>query len=239
MLPGGTFASDGLVEYSPKVTNINVHTVALDGISVVYTHRPETQKVEAKRIGEAGKVVEKETNRRAVNIKVGELDMKRSRLAFDDQMSSPPFNLFIADADLKLHHLVNHRSQGPAQLSLNGKFMDSGATNVTGTFLASGQGPEFNVNISIENTDITSLNPLLRAYGRFDVAQGRFTLYSQLGVKDRNLSGYVKPMFSHLEVYDYRKDKNKSLVSQAKQVLIGGAARIFKNRQTQKVALLR
>ena len=64
--------------------------------------------------------------------------------------------------------------------------MGSGATNVAGTFLASGQGPEFNLNIRIENTDMTSLNPLLRAYGRFDVAQGRFTLYSQLGVKDGN-----------------------------------------------------
>jgi hypothetical protein len=31
---------------------------------------------------------------------------------------------------------------------------------------------------------MTPLNPLLRAYGRFDVAQGRFTLYSQLGVKN-------------------------------------------------------
>ena len=83
---------------------------------------------------------------------------------------------------------------------------------------------------------MTSLNPLLRAYGRFDVAQGRFTLYSQLGVKNANINGYVKPMFSDLKVYDYQKDKNKGLIGQAKQMLIGTAAQIFKNRQTQKVA---
>ena len=45
-------------------------------------------------------------------------------------------------------NLVNHRAQGPARLTLNGKFMGSGDTNVTGTFLASGAGPEFNTNIS-------------------------------------------------------------------------------------------
>jgi hypothetical protein len=236
VISGGTFASDGLIEYSPKVTNIDVHNVTFDAINVVYTHRLETQNAEAKRIGAAGKVVEKETNRRAVNIKVDALDIKHSRVAFDDQISKPPFNLFIADAGLKLRHLVNHGAQGPARLTLNGKFMGSGATNVAGTFLAAGQGPEFNLNIRIENTDMTSLNPLLRAYGRFDVAQGRFTLYSQLGVKDGNINGYLKPMFSDLEVYDYQKDKNKGMMGQAKQMLIGTAAHILKNRQTQKVA---
>ena len=75
---------------------------------------------------------------------------------------------------------------------------------------------------------MTSLNPLLRAYGRFDVAQGRFTLYSQLGVKNANINGYVKPMFSDLKVYDYQKDKNKGLIGQAKQMLVGTAAQIFK-----------
>jgi hypothetical protein len=75
---------------------------------------------------------------------------------------------------------------------------------------------------------MTSLNPLLRAYGRFDVAQGRFTLYSQLGVKDDDINGYLKPMFSDLEVYDYQKDKNKGVMGQAKQTLIGTAAHSLK-----------
>ena len=38
------------------------------------------------------------------------------------------------------------------------------------------------------------------------------------------------------EVYDYQKDKNKGMIGQTKQILIGTAAHIFKNRQTQRVA---
>jgi uncharacterized protein DUF748 len=235
-ISGGTFSSDGFIEYSPRVSNFDVYDVTIDAINATYSHRLETKKAEAKRIDVAGKAVEKETNRRAVNVDVRELEIKRSRLAYDDQTRNPPFNLFIAGTDLKLMNLVNHRAQGSARLTLSGKFMGSGDTDVTGTFLASGQGPEFNTNISIVNTDLTSLNPLLRAYGRFDVAQGRFTLYSQLGVKDGNISGYAKPMFSDLKVYDYQKDKSKGLLGQTKQILIGTAAHIFKNRQTQKVA---
>lgn len=233
---GGTFASDGFIEYSPSVTNIDVHHVTFDAIDATYTHRPETENAEAQRVEVAGKTVEKETNRRAVDIKVRELEVKRGRLTFDDQASNPPFQLFIADADLKLRNLANQRTQGPARLALEGKFMGSGATDASGSFLASGQGPEFSINVKIENTDMTSLNPLLRAYGRFDVKQGRFTLYSQLGVKDGEVNGYVKPMFSDLVVYDYQKDKNKGLIGQTKEMLIGAAAHIFKNRETQKVA---
>jgi len=235
-LIGGTLASDGFIEYSPKITNIDVHKVTIDGIDATYSHRPETQNAEAKRIDVAGKTVEKETNRRAVNIGVRELEIKRSRLAFDNEIAQPPFSLFITNANLKLDNLFNHRAQGPGRLTLNGKFMGSGVTNASGTFLASGLGPEFNVRISIENTDMISLNPLLRAYGRFDVAQGRFTLYSQIAVSDGNINGYAKPMFSDLKVYDYKKDKNKGVIGQVKQMLIGTAAHIFKNRQTQRVA---
>jgi hypothetical protein len=235
-ISGGTFSSDGFLEYSPRVTNVDVHNVTVDAINVTYSHRPETQQAEAKRIDIAGKAVEKQTNRRAVNIDIRKIEFKHSRFAYDDQTSSPPFNLFIANTDLTVVNLVNHQTHGPARLTLSGKFMGTGDTNITGKFLASGEGPIFNTNIRIENTDLTSLNPLLRASGRFDVAQGRFTLYSQLAVKDGKISGYAKPMFSDLKVYDYQKDKNKGLIGQTKQILIGTAAHLFKNHQTQKVA---
>ena len=92
------------------------------------------------------------------------------------------------------------------------------------------------MNVAILNTDMRALNPLLRAHGRFDVAQGQFTVYAQLGVKDRRIAGYVKPMFSDLKVYDSNKDKTKGLLQQAKEMAIGAAAHVFKNSQTKKVA---
>ena len=40
------------------------------------------------------------------------------------------------------------------------------------------------MNLAIKNTDMTAMNDLLLAFGRFDVKHGEFTVYSQLGVKD-------------------------------------------------------
>ena len=66
------------------------------------------------------------------------------------------------------------------------------------------------------------MNDILRAYGRFDVAAGQFSVFSQVAVKDGNINGYVKPMFANLKVYDYQKDKSTSVLHQAKELVIGG-----------------
>jgi hypothetical protein len=112
----------------------------------------------------------------------------------------------------------------------------SGYTRLDGNFLPSRQGPVLNLNLAIEHTDLTSLNDILRAYGRFDVAAGQFSLFSQVAVRDRYLNGYIKPMFGGLEVYDYQKDKNTPVLHQAKELLIGGASHLVRNWRTQQVA---
>ena len=150
--------------------------------------------------------------------------------------ANPNYKLFINDTDLTLKNLSNHQNHGPADLTLRGKFMGSGDTNVAGDFLASQQGPAFNLKVAIQNTDLTSMNDILRAFGSFDVAAGQFSVFSQVAVKDGNIDGYVKPMFANLKVYDYQKDKGTGVLHQAKELAIGGASHLFKNRSTEKVA---
>jgi len=132
--------------------------------------------------------------------------------------------------------LSNHQQQGPADVSIRGKFMDSGDGTVSGTFLASRSGPAFDLKIALVNTEMPSLNDFLRSVGRFDVAAGRFSVYAQVAVKDGNIEGYVKPMFADLEVYNYQKDKNTPILHQAKELVIGGASHLLKSRRTDQVA---
>ena len=47
-----------------------------------------------------------------------------------------------------------------------------------------------------------TMNELLRAYGKFDVTGGWFSLYTQLRIKDRQITGYIKPLFRDMDVYD-------------------------------------
>jgi Domain of Unknown Function (DUF748) len=233
---GGRLSSSGLLEYSPKVTRVQVDNATIDRIALGYLHAPSTQQAEARRIKETGKQIEKQNNRPAVDISVAEFDITHSNFSYTDKTSNPGYRLFINDTDLALKNLSNHQNQGPAEFALHGEFMGSGDTRVGGDFLASRHGPALNLKVAIRNTDLPSMNDILRAYGRFDVAAGQFSVFSEITLKDDNIEGYVKPMFANLKVYDYQKDKGTGVLHQAKELVIGGASHLFKNSSTQQVA---
>jgi hypothetical protein len=233
---GGRLSSNGLLEYSPKVTRVQVYNATIDGVAVGYLHAPSTQQAEARRVKETGKQIEKQNNRPAVDISVDEFDITNSSFSYTDKTADPNYRLFFTAADIALKHLSNHSRQGPADLTLRGKFMGSGDTNVSGSFLASPHGPEFNMKVAIQNTDLPSMNDILRAYGRFDVAAGQLSVFSDISIKDGEMNGYVKPMFANITVYDYQKDKSTPVLHQAKKLLIGAASHVFKNSDTGQVA---
>jgi len=236
IITGGTLSSDGSVEYSPKVTSVRVRDATIDSVDLSYVHLAQTQGIEKERLTKVGRTIETENNRLAVNVDMQELNVRAGRLSFKNQDSDPPYVLFINDANMAVKNLSNREEHGLSHLNLTGQFMGSGATRIYGTFLASGGGPEFTSSIEIVKTNLTALNPLLRAHGKIDVAQGYLTVYSQVAVKDSRITGYVKPMFSDLKVYSYEKDKNKSALQQAKKVIVEAAAHVLKNQKTQKVA---
>jgi hypothetical protein len=233
---GGRLSSHGLLEYSRKVTRAEVENATIDKVALGYLHAPSTKEAEARRVKETGQQIEKQNNRPAVDISVGEFDITNSSFSFTDKTTDPNYRLFFSDADIALKNLSNHQNQGTADLTLLGKFMGTGDTNVSGSFLASQHGPAFDLNVAIQNTDLPSMNDIMRAYGKFDVAAGKFTVFSEVGIKNGDISGYVKPLFTDLEVYNYQKDKGTSVLHQAKELMIGGASHLFKNRSTQQVA---
>jgi hypothetical protein len=81
----------------------------------------------------------------------------------------PPFRLFLANAWLHLENFSNQLTDGAAVARLQGRFMGSGQTVVVATFRPETFGPDFDVDLKIENTDMRSLNDILRTYGKFDV----------------------------------------------------------------------
>jgi hypothetical protein len=80
------------------------------------------------------------------------------------------------------------------------------------------------------------MNDLLRAHGKFDVVAGRFSLYAELHAKDREISGYVKPLFQDMQVYDPSQDRDKSVVRKAYEAVVGKVSKMLENRSREEVA---
>ena len=137
---------------------------------------------------------------------------------------------------MRATNLSNHLSAGPAKFQFDGKLMGSGNATLSGVLRPEHQSPDFDFELASRDTDLTSLNDLLRAYGKFDVAAGKVSVFSQVTVKDHYVSGYVKPLFTDIKVYSSQKDAKKPILHQAYELAIGGAAKLLKNRKTQQVA---
>ena len=85
-------SSEGTIEDSPKVTNVDVRNATIDSADLTYVHLLQTENAEKQRITKAGKAIEKENNRSAVNLKLRELGIRNSRLAFKDETSNLPMS---------------------------------------------------------------------------------------------------------------------------------------------------
>src|SRR6185369_625284 len=97
-------------------------------------------------------------------------------------------------------------------------------------------GPDLDLFVKIEESQLTAMNDLLRAYGDFDVSAGVFSLVTEIHIKDDAISGYIKPFFKDMKVYDSRKDKKRGVSHQMYEMLVGGVAKILENRPHQEVA---
>jgi hypothetical protein len=81
-----------------------------------------------------------------------------------------------------------------------------------------------------------ALNPLLRAYGKFDVVQGLFSVYMEMRVKNRAVQGYVKPLLRQLDVYDAGQDQAKGMFQKLYEAVVGGVSEILENIPRNEVA---
>jgi hypothetical protein len=235
-LQGGVLGATGAAEYAPKVKTARLEKLTVHGMRVDYIHAKSTAVVEKKRAVAAGKTAKKIANEPGLSVRADLVSLTGCNFGLVNNAAPKPYRLFISDADFELKNFSNQFSQGPAQARLTGKFMGSGTTAATLNFRPPKAGPDLDLQLKVENTQMTALNNLLLSYGHFDVSAGVFSLTTELHIKGDTLSGYIKPFFKDMQVYDARKDKGKTLVHQAYELLVGGAARLLQNRPRQEVA---
>jgi F0F1-type ATP synthase beta subunit len=107
---------------------------------------------------------------------------------------------------------------------------------VKAVFRPENNGPDFELDARIDNVDMRAMNDLLRAHGKFDVASGVFSVYSEMRVRNGRIDGYVKPLFRDLVAYDSTQDEDKPFGQKMKEKVINVVGKVLKNRQREEVA---
>lgn len=234
---GGVLSAEGHLQYSAHSdTAVSLKTMTVENLHLDYVHTAEATAREAQISKVTKETAEKLKNEQKLLVRIDHAVVTKSEFGFVDKTATSPYRLFLTRGELHLDNISNRLNKGTGTVNLTGAFMGSGATVISGTFRPEDKAPDFDMHVKIEGTELRSLNGLLRTYGNFDVTAGQFSVFSELTVKNGEVSGYIKPLFKDITVYDARQDKEKSFFHKMYEGLVGGVAHLLQNRPRAEVA---
>jgi hypothetical protein len=236
ILAKGRMNLDGDVEFSPTVKTADVRQIVLRDLDAGYVNRPARAEAAERLREETAEVAKEVANDPGILLKVERVQATHARLRFVNEALDPDYTLELNDAEVHIENVSNHAKRGPATGTIAGRFMNSGPTTASFAFRPEKTGPDFDLSVQIEDTELAKLNDLFRAYGNFDVTEGRFALYTELKIHDQRIDGYLKPMFADMKVYDRDQDRGEGVFHQVYERLVGGVAWLLENPPRDAVA---
>lgn len=233
---GGLLSAHGSVEYTPQRTEAILQDVRIDGLKSDYVTSEATKTVERQHGKAVVKAAKRVSNAPRMLLRIDRFRIAQGELGFINQASAPQYRLFISDLDLEMDNLSNQFTEGEARFEAKGAFMGSGRTRMQGGFRPDDKGADFDIHMQMEDTQLSSLNNLLRAYAKFDVSEGLFSLFTEITVKDQRITGYIKPLVRNLKVYDKRQDQGKGFFKRLYEHVVQGLANLLRNRSRKELA---
>ena len=224
----GTMSAQGSVEYGRNFQTVELRSLEVAGLDADYDYRPAAPKPE-QQVAQQTKEKASEVSNAPQTVLRAEWIHLTGSLGLVNRAATPTYRAYFSDIDLRIQNFSNHFEHGPATARATAKFMGTGPTRIAATFRPETNGPDFDLDVRIDDTDMRTMNDMLRAYGKFDVVSGLFSFYSELHVKNQLVNGYLKPLFRELKAFDRRQDAEKSAFQKLYEKLVGGLSKLLEN----------
>ena len=235
-IQGGTLSAAGAFEYGPTVRVADLKQATINGVKVDYVSTPQSAGAPARAAQKTAQAVQQANNAPDLQLRARSIEITNSNVGFVNKRTTPTYRASFDVARLHLENFTNHRTEGQMTATLSGKFMGNGPTQVVAHFRPEIDGPDFDMKVAIDSTDLTTMNDMLRAHGKFDVVKGVFSFYSELAVKNGRVRGYVKPLFRDVQAYDPVQDRDKSTGRKLYEKIVTGVSKVMKNVPRKEVA---
>jgi Domain of Unknown Function (DUF748) len=167
--------------------------------------------------------------------------LQEGSVHFRTYQRATPVDVYLSHMNAELDDLTNvNRSITPmlATLNLRAMAMDQAKLEMHMKLNPFSYSPTFQLNLRLLGLDITTTNDLIETYGGFNVKQGLFDLVLSVDCDEGTLTGYVKPLFRNMVVFnliqDVKEDHNPIQVFW--QAIVGGATAILTNYNRDQLA---
>ena len=171
-------------------------------------------------------------------MKINRFQLINGQIAYQDFTTKPPIDLLIDSLQLvatNLSNVVDKSKRLPSTLKATGGSTGGGTLVLAMKMNALKKVPDFDLDFSLENVDLTALNDFIKAYTRTDVERGTFNLYTEMAADSGKLDGYVKPVIQNLKILNWDKDEG-SFFQKIWEAIAGGVIGIFENQRKDQLA---
>ena len=126
-----------------------------------------------------------------LQLRARQVDVVDSRVGFVNKRTTPAYRAFIDVARLRVDNFTNQRTEGEMVATLTGRFMGNGPDAGRRAFpRRRSTGRTSTCAWRSTRPNLTTMNDMLRAHGKFDVVAGEFSFYSELdGEEQRRSAG--------------------------------------------------
>jgi hypothetical protein len=174
--------------------------------------------------------------------KVNSAEIQEGSVHFRAYKTPKPFDVYLSHVNGSIQNLGNIRDETTPLVSTveaSAVAMDQAKLNFKMTLDPFSYRPTFHMALRLLGLDVTKINDLALAYGKFDFKRGWFDLVVEADSKEGRMTGYVKPLFRNLKVLSLTQDiKEDNIIQFFWQALVGFTTNILKNRSRDQFGTL-
>lgn len=170
-----------------------------------------------------------------VPLEINNFEVYDGKFAFVQVGADPNIDLQIDKIRLTAKNLRNVKETErvlPSPINATGISIGGGAVKLDGNVNIVKEIPDMNINFSLENANVTALNPFTRHYAGIDFEEGDFSVYSEVAIADGYLKGYIKPLLKDSKMIG----KEDGILGVLWEGFVGFFKFILKNQGTDTIA---
>ncbi|HET6344138.1 MAG TPA: DUF748 domain-containing protein, partial [Myxococcota bacterium] len=145
-------------------------------------------------------------------IKVDRIDVRDGVIRYRDPTTDPQLDLVVTGFEMHASNLTNRARLKDgmfAKVMVHGRPLRDGDFRMDMQLDPLAETPTLTLQAKLQAFELTRINDLLRAYGNFDVSQGQFAMFMEVATKKGQFEGYVKPMFTGLDVRTWEDEVDR------------------------------
>ena len=174
--------------------------------------------------------------------KINSTVIRDGTIHFRAYQKAKPVDVYISQFQAKIDNLGNIRDDTNPLVSTveaSGLVMDQAKFEYKMTLDPFSYKPTFHMALRLLGLDVTKINDLALAYGKFDFKRGWFDLVVETDSKEGQITGYAKPLFRDLKVFSLTRDlQEDNMLQFFWQALVGGVTRLLTNQPRNQFGTL-